>query len=103
MLSELVKAGPEQRVIDWLDSHPAAGLATTPITAAEPWYSVRRLPGRRRKTASVTGIDAVLYEDLQGRIERFDTAAASRGATPATRHVKDFADTGVEVVDPWAC
>jgi len=83
------------------------------------------------KTALVAGIDAVLYEDLQRRIERFDTAAvsgyadtvtareragkpistadaqiaaicASRGAIPATRDVEDFAGTGIEIVDTGA-
>ncbi|WP_067853277.1 type II toxin-antitoxin system VapC family toxin [Nocardia shimofusensis] len=131
VLSEVVKQAPEQRVIDWLDAQPAVGIATTAVTAAELWYGVRRLPDGRRKAGLVAGIDAVLYEDLQGRIERFDTAAASRyadlviarecvgqpismadaqiaaicvsrGAVLATRNVRDFAGTGIEIVDPWA-
>jgi predicted nucleic acid-binding protein len=35
--------------------------------------------------------------------DRRQIAAICRrhGAAPATRNVKDFEDTGVEVVDPW--
>lgn len=89
------------------------------------------MPDGRRKSTLVAGIDAVLYEDLRGRIEKFDTAAAnrytdivlarersgqpismadaqiaaicaSRAATLATRNVKNFAGTGIAIVDPWA-
>jgi hypothetical protein len=38
-------------------------------------------------------------------ISQFDcqiaAIARARGATVATRNVKDFADTGVDVIDPW--
>jgi predicted nucleic acid-binding protein len=131
VLSELVKAVPEQRVLDWLDSLDAREVATTAVTAAELWYGVRRMPDGRRRSALATGIDAVLYEDLQGRIEVFDATAAgryadivtsrerqgqpittadaqiaaiclSRHATLATRNIKDFVSTGVGLIDPWS-
>lgn len=130
VLSELVKITPEQRVIDWLDALVPSDVATTAITAAELWHGVRRLPDGRRKAMLAAGVDAMLYEDLRGRIEVFDTASAnryadivtareragrpisvadaqiaaicaSRHATLATRNVDDFTDTGVDIVNPW--
>lgn len=130
VLSELVKSTPEQRVIDWLDSLTTREVGTTAVTAAELWYGVRRLPDGRRKSILAAGVDAVLYEDLRGRIEVFDTAAAnryadivtarerkgrpiaaadaqiaaicaSRHATLATRNVDDFTDTGIDIINPW--
>jgi toxin FitB len=130
VLSELVKASPEQRVLDWVDSLPAHEVVTTVVTAAELWYGVRRMPDGRRRAMMVAGVDAMLYEDLQGRIEVFDSAAAgwyadivtarerqgrpiamadaqiaaicaSKHAALATRNVKDFMNVGIELVDPW--
>lgn len=71
----------------------------------------------------------MLYEDLRGRIEVFDTVAgrytdivvdreragvpigmadariaaicAARRAVSATRDIKDFVGAGIELVDPW--
>ncbi len=130
VLSELVKPVPEQRVIDWLDSLVPDEVVTTAVTAAELWYGVRRLPDGKRKSELAEGIDAMLFEDLGGRIEVFDAAAATRyadivlarerlgrqiaaadaqiaaicakrTATLATRNVKDFEGTGVVLVNPW--
>ncbi|MCX5170082.1 type II toxin-antitoxin system VapC family toxin [Streptomyces antibioticus] len=130
ILSELVKPAPEQRVVEWLDSLAPDEVVTTAVTAAELWYGVRRLPDGKRKSELADGIDAMLFEDLGGRIEVFDAAAATRyadivlvreslgrpiaaadaqiaaicarhRATLATRNVKDFEDTGVPLVNPW--
>lgn len=132
VLSELVKATPEQRVLDWLNSNEPSEVATTATTASELWYGVRRPPDGKRRSILATGIDAMLYEDLRGRIEVFDAAAAgryadivtsreqrgqpigiadaqiaaicaSRHATLATRNVKDFLHTGIDLIDPWNC
>ncbi|MGW1465243.1 PIN domain-containing protein [Streptomyces sp. NPDC002308] len=130
VLSELVKSVPDPRVVDWLDSLVPEEVMTTAVTAAELWYGVRRLPGGKRRSELAEGIDAMLLEDLGGRIEVFDAAAAtryadivmarerlgrpiaaagaqiaaicaSRKATLATRNVKDFEGTGVTLVNPW--
>ncbi|MEU6354984.1 type II toxin-antitoxin system VapC family toxin [Streptomyces sp. NPDC047072] len=130
VLSELVQPVPEQRVIDWLDTLVPDEVATTAVTAAELWHGVRRLPDGKRRSELAEGIDAMLFEDLGGRIEVFDAAAAGRyadivtvreklgrpiasadaqiaaicarrKATLATRNVKDFGDTGITLVNPW--
>ena len=130
VLSELIKSAPDKHVTDWLNLLAPREGATTSVTAAELWYGVRRLPEGRRKNILATGIDRMLYEVLDGLIEPFDTSAASsyadivamraqlgrpievadaqiaaicssRNATLATRNIKDFEGTGIELIDPW--
>lgn len=130
VLSELTRQAPETTVLAWLDSLPAAEIATTAVTAAELLYGVARLPQGHRKIALSEAVHALIDDDLQGRVESFDAPAAdqyalvvtdrerlgrpidtadaqiaaicrARQATLATRNVTDFADTGVELVDPW--
>ncbi len=130
VLSELMKRDPSESVLRWLDSMHAAEICTTSITAAELWFGVRRLPSGRRKALLAAGIDDMLYQDLQGRIEPFDMVAAghyadivcdqvrsgraisaadaqiaaictARRARLATRNVKDFVGLGVEIINPW--
>jgi hypothetical protein len=54
VISELTRQAPEPGVISWLDSLPAAELATTVISAAELLYGVARLPSGHRKAPIFT-------------------------------------------------
>jgi predicted nucleic acid-binding protein len=130
VISELARIDPEPSVVTWLDSLPAAEVAITAITAAELLYGVARLPDGRRKAALAEAIDALINEDFRDRVEPFDGRAAERyaavvvgreakgrpismadaqiaaicrvySATLATRNTGDFADTGIELIDPW--
>lgn len=130
VVSELVKPRPDPEVVRWIDGHPATEVYITAVTVAELHYGIGRLPDGRRKTELAEVVDAMLSEDFAGRILPFDEVAArtyaeivvwreSRGrpidmadaqiaaicagrtATLATRNVKDFADAGLRVVDPW--
>lgn len=130
VLSELVRKRPDPGVLGWLDSFPSDEVATTAITAAELLYGVGRLSPGRRRSALLEAVNALLGEDLQGRVLPFDSAAAehyaevvadrerlgrpigmadaqiaavchARGTVLATRNIKDFTDTGVDLVDPW--
>jgi predicted nucleic acid-binding protein len=58
VISELARIDPEPGVVTWLDSLPAAEVATTAITAAELLYGVARLPDGRRRAALAETIDA---------------------------------------------
>ncbi|HEX6447486.1 MAG TPA: type II toxin-antitoxin system VapC family toxin [Streptosporangiales bacterium] len=129
VLSEMVRPNPASAVVEWLDVQPASGLATTSITAAELFAGVARLPDGRRR-ARLTDEIAASLADLRGPLLPFDIDAAweyaevvasrtrmgrcieiadaqiaavcrVRGATLATRNVKDFEGVGVEVVNPW--
>jgi len=130
VISELARTDPEPNVVTWLDSLPAAEVATTAITVAELLYGVARLPDGRRRAALAETIDALISEDFRGRVEPFDRRAAERYATIvvgrekkgrpigmadaqiaaiclvrsaplATRNTGDFADTGIDLINPW--
>ncbi len=130
VLSELMRTSPDQAVLGWLDSLPVAEIATTAITAAELFHGVARLPDGRRRTALSEALHAVIEDDFASRVEPFDAAAAetyplvvtarenagrpiaaadaqiaaicrTRHATLATRNVRDFQHTGIELVNPW--
>ena len=131
VVSELTRMTPTAAVLDWLDAQPAAGVATTAITAAELLYGVARLPDGARKNALTGAVHALLTEDLDGRVEPFDAAAAvhyadlvttrervgqpisipdaqiaaicrAHRASLATRNTSDFTGTGIDLIDPWA-
>jgi predicted nucleic acid-binding protein len=131
VLSETLRSAPDPRVIEWFRAQKRAALFTTTITRAEILYGLGLLAEGSRKQALSSAIKAVFEEDFAGRLLSFDSDAAdlyadiavsrrnagkqisqfdamiaavarSRGATLATRNVKDFIDCGIALVDPWA-
>ncbi len=131
VISEVFRPQPDPQVVAWLESL-TGDVAITAITLAELLAGVRRLPNGRRKKALSTHIDVAVEPYRHDRsVLPFDDAAAERyatilvaresaglpistadaqtaaicrahNATCATRNRKDFAHTGVEVIDPWS-
>lgn len=130
VLSEIMRADPDENVLAWLDSQNVPDLQTTAITIAELLYGVARLPHGRRKSGLRGAIETMLEGELAGKVLPFDDISAhrysllvaereaqgrpissadaqiaaichSRDAMLATRNVKDFEGTGVPVIDPW--
>lgn len=130
VVSELMKAEADTMVLAWTDAQPGDDLWVTAVTAAELFFAVARLPdGRRRqelaarvvrmldvvlggRCASLTSASAPHYGAISAQRQRAGRSLAvpdlqiaaicrSHGATLATRNTKDFADTGVELVNPW--
>ena len=130
VISELMRAEPDGRVLAWLEKQPMAGLFTSTLTQAEIYYGLALLPEGGRREALLAAAGPMFDVDLAGRILPFDSDAAlacpeiatgrrfggrpisqidaqiaaivrSRGARLATRNVRDFADCGIVVVDPW--
>jgi predicted nucleic acid-binding protein len=130
VLSELIRGEPDEGVMRWLDSCDATAVSTTAITAAELLYGVARLPSGRRKKQLREAVRGLIEEDLDGRVEPFDVTAAGHyaalvsdreaagrpvsvadaqiaaiclklEATLATRNVRDFEGTGIDLLDPW--
>jgi predicted nucleic acid-binding protein len=130
VLSELMRAQPDGKVLAWLDRQAAHTLSLTAVTVAELQYGIERLPEGRRKVALRHAAQAMLEQDFAGRVLAFDeTAALHYGplvasreamgrpisladaqiaaicrrydASLATRNGRDFEATGLEVVDPW--
>lgn len=130
VISEVFRPDPEARVVRWLEDL-TGDVAITAVTLAELLAGVRRLPDGQRRSALVEQVDLALepyrttrailpfdgaaaeqYADVLASRERagrpIHTADAqiaaicrAHGATCATRNVKDFAGTGVDVVNPW--
>jgi len=129
VVSELMRPVPSERVTSWIGGKRGAELRTTAITIAEIRYGIERLPAGRRKNALRSAADSIFalfaeqilpfdaagaerYADIVSRreglgtpIDGFDAQIAAichvHGAVLATRNVRDFADTGVDVVNPW--
>jgi hypothetical protein len=130
VVSELMRPEPDARVRQWVNARRADELGTTVITVAEIRHGIERLPDGRRKEGLLSAAtdlftafgDLVQPFDVQAAgwfgpvmvrrarlglpIEGFDALIAAicraRGAALATRNVEDFAETGVEVIDPWS-
>ena len=128
VVSELMRDGPDSRVLDWIESNPPGSTFTTAVTVGEIAYGFARLPEGKRKRALAKRVAEAF--DLFDRFTLpFDSAAASvygplaaecerkgrpitaadaqiaaicivHGAPLASRNVKDFAATAVSVVNP---
>lgn len=130
VLSEILRPAPDAKVMAWLAAQPRFALFTTTVTQAELLYGVKVLPDGRRKSGLREAVLAVFAIDFEGQVLSFDSDAAcvyaeiaadrrsagqpisqfdamiaaiarSRGADLATRNVKDFADCGIHVINPW--
>ena len=131
VVSELMNPAGTPTVHAWSKTHRSTELFTTAISEAEIFYGIELLrPGKRREQL-MHQAEAMFGHEFAGRILGFESGAARnfsrilshrRGigrpmsyadaqiaaiaqlhsATVATRNVADFADCGVDVVDPWA-
>lgn len=130
VISEIFRPEPDARVLGWLEGLTGE-VAITAITLAELLAGVRRLPKGRRRSVLAEEIDTALapyretkailsfddraaeeYADVLAARERagrpISTADAQiaaicrvREAACATRNGKDFAGTGIVLIDPW--
>jgi predicted nucleic acid-binding protein len=130
VISEIFRSRPDARVVEWLGALNG-DVAVTAVTIAELLAGVQRLPDGRRKWDLRAGVDATLRPYRETRsVLSFDEAAAEafaeiltaresagppismadaqiasicrvHGAVCATRNTKDFAGTGVELLNPW--
>ncbi|HTR90167.1 MAG TPA: type II toxin-antitoxin system VapC family toxin [Trebonia sp.] len=130
VVSELMRPEPDARVRQWVSGRRADELATTAITVAEIRHGIERLPEGRRKDALVSAATD-LFGAFGELVQPFDAHAAgwfgpvmvrrarlglptegfdaqiaaicrAHEAALATRNVKDFLQTGVDVIDPWS-
>lgn len=130
IISEMMKREPDARVVQWLGEQPVASLFITTITQAEILYGLSLLSDGKRKAALLGTAQSMFSEDFARRILPFDGSAAetypeiflerrragktisqfdaqiaaiaqSRGAKLATRNGNDFADCGLDIINPW--
>ena len=126
---ELMRPSPSPAVADWVRARSVTELYTTSISFAEIRYGIERLPAGRRRdllraaadevftafaehvlpfdvTAAAHYAGIVHGRDRAGSpIDGFDAQIASicvaHDAALATRNVRDFRGTGIDVIDPW--
>ena len=130
VLSETLKPLPNAAVVAWMAAQPRSTLFTTTVVEAEILYGVAVLADGARKTQLQAALKAIFTEDLSGQVIPFDrdcaeayaaiaanrknlgqpisqfdamiaAATASRGATLATLNLRDFADCGIRLINPW--
>ena len=130
VVSELMRAVPSPLVLAWMDGLPRRELFVTAVTEAEIRTGIAILPEGARRRGLADAAEQALGGLFEGRILPFDSDAAqayadiaaacrgvgrpishpdcqiaaiahSRAMAVATRNVRDYSDTGVEVIDPW--
>ncbi len=130
VLSETLKPLPNAAVVAWMAAQPRSTLFTTTVVEAEILYGVAVLADGARKTQLQAALKAIFTEDLSGQVIPFDrdcaeayaaiaanrknlgqpisqfdamiaAATVSRGATLASRNLRDFADCGIRLINPW--
>jgi hypothetical protein len=131
VLSELIRPRPDPAAVAWVRRQPTSSLYTTTITQAEMLYGVAVMPAGRRRDNLHSAVRDLFDVDLSGRVIAFDGDAAvvyaeiaahrrslgrpisqldaqiasiarSRGSAVATRNTADFADCGLDIVNPWS-
>jgi predicted nucleic acid-binding protein len=130
VVSEPLKPLPNSVVVDWLNAQAPASLLITSINLAELLAGVETMPPGKRRDASSQALSVHLSALFEDRVLHFDTRAAqcfaaslsgaqtqgnpvgfadcaiaaiakTHGFIVATRNVRDFLGTGVEVINPW--
>jgi hypothetical protein len=130
VISELMRPQPDPQVLAWSNSLDPEGVAMTAMNEAEILHGLARLPDGRRKQALRRRWDALANELFAGRVWPFTSEAAhwygelvshrerlarpiatadaviaaialAYGASLATRNTKDFAELGLQLINPW--
>ena len=130
VVSAVIAGHVGDSVVGWLDSL-TDDVYLTSITAAELRVGVALLPEGRRRDGLHDAVEAMLLEEFRDAVIAFDEAASRdyavivahrrrigrpvgvadaqiaaicrwHGATLASRNVRDFESTGVEVINPWS-
>ncbi|MGD0864454.1 MAG: type II toxin-antitoxin system VapC family toxin [Rhizomicrobium sp.] len=128
--SAIMRPMPDESVVAWLNREPLDSLWLTSTTVFEIRFGLEILPSGRKRQQLESSFARLLTEGIQGRILPFDLAAAeaaaqfaarrrargrpvefrdveiagivaARGATLATRNIRDFEDLKIDIVNPW--
>lgn len=133
VISELMRARPNETVFAWVSGQPRTTLYTTSVNKAEILFGIAALPAGRRRAVLADAAEAMFSNEFLDRVLPFDGAAAVHyativtarrragnpidafdaqiaatavafGADVATRDVEGFSGCGVAVINPWlAC
>jgi hypothetical protein len=130
VLSALMRNTADPAVVGWLDNEPAESIWTTSITVFEVRTGINLLEHGRRRSQLDRNFNRLVTDDLNGRVQVFDQAAAlaagtiaadqqrdgrtveirdvqiagitaARRAVLATRNIRHFEATGIDLINPW--
>ena len=130
VISEAFKPAPQPAVMKWLDAQDPDTLYITTISFAEMVAGVYKMPEGRRRSQLSDLIENKTRQTFEGRILDLDmrateafgpiSASAFAAGNPitfadcaiaaiasahsyilATRNVRDFKGTGIEIFNPW--
>jgi len=131
VLSECLRPAPAPGVLTWMAAQPTESLFTTTVVEAEILYGVSLLDEGARKAALAQAVGEIFSKDFAGRVIPFDrdcakafatvaahckslgqpisqfdamiaAAARSRGASLATRNIRDFVHCDIDLINPWS-
>lgn len=129
VVSEAMRPKPNRSVVGWLNAQAADTLYLSSVTLAELLFGIGVLSAGAKKDRLALALNRLLAL-FPGRVLPFDQEAARRyaemavtaraagrplptadgylaataaahGFAVATRNVRDFRDTGVQLINPW--
>lgn len=130
VISAIMRPRPEAVVIEWLNRYDLEYLWLTSISIMEIQYGIHLLPDGKKRKQLQDAFNLMLLKSFRKRIIEFEENAAlaaadiaasnkragqnitiqdlqiagialSRGAAIATRNVKDFTHSNIEIINPW--
>ncbi|MBD2443875.1 type II toxin-antitoxin system VapC family toxin [Dolichospermum sp. FACHB-1091] len=131
LISELVAKQPNQKVLDWVDAQVPETLYLSVITIGEIARGICKLTPSKRKESLTTWLNETLPNRFENRILTIDVStmvlwgnlicqleqngrplpamdsliaaiALQHSLSLVTRNEKDFAGTGVVIINPWS-
>ncbi len=131
VVSALMLREPDPVVVEWLDGLPPESIWTTSITVFEVRLGLEILEAGKRRRQLEDAFERALEEDLENRVLPFDQSAAQaagliaserrrsgrsveirdvqiagivnvRKGTLATRNIRHFEGSELELLNPWA-
>ena len=130
VVSELMRPAPDPVIASWVAAHATSSLFLTAVTEAELRFGLAVMPTGKRRDGLGAALERVLETGFANRVLPFDRGAArayariaavrrqlgrpipeadcqiaaialARGMSVVTRNMRDFEDTGIEILDPW--
>jgi tRNA(fMet)-specific endonuclease VapC len=131
LISELVAKQPNQKVLAWVDAQMPERLYLSVITIGEIAKGICKLTPSKRKESLTTWLNETLPNRFENRILTLDVStmvlwgnlicqleqngrplpamdsliaaiALQHSLSLVTRNEKDFAGTGVVIINPWS-
>ena len=130
VISELVSKKPNDQVLSWIDGTVDEHIFLSALTIGEIQRGISKLPDSSRKDTLADWLATDLLNRFSGRILTLDTEvllkwgelvahmetvgrpipaidslfaaqAITYKMTFVTRNIKDFAETGIDLLNPW--